>query len=198
MIISPDYTHQSICHFCHKNVATNENGTYRNLYYIEKASHYGGVYHSARYYKLTVVVPTCKECKKTDTTISRVNFFIGVIIFLISTYIWSGIFATTDHNSSRSLKDILIACLPSLLITLFVGGAIAFIVRFWLETRWKHNSYCDDYSPIKKLVEIGFEPMDSLPNLKNAEVQGKGYLDMGKLREVVSDITTNDHCFFTK
>ncbi|MFV9824801.1 hypothetical protein ACNANS_18230 [Phocaeicola vulgatus] len=198
MKISPDYTYQPICHFCHKNLATKEDETYRNLYYIEKASHYGGVYHSARYYKLTVAVPTCKECNKTDTTISRICFFIGVIIFLISTYIWSGIFAETDYNFTRSLKNILIACLPSFLITLLVGGAIAFFVRLWLETKWKRNSYCDDYSPIKKLIGIGFEARDSLPNLKNTQVQGKGYFDMGILREVVSDITINDHCFFTK
>lgn len=198
MKISPDYIYQPTCHFCHKNVATKENETYRNLYYIEKASHYGGVYHSARYYKLTVAVPTCKKCNKTDEKIFRINFFIGVIIFLISTYIWSGIFAETDHNSARSLEDILIACLPSLLIACFAGGTIAFIIRLWLEIKWKHNSYCDDYSPIKKLVGIGFEPRDNLPNLKNSEVQGRGYFDMGKLREVVSDITTNDHCFFTE
>lgn len=187
-----------MCHFCHKNVAAKENETYRNLYYIEKASHYGGVYHSARYHLISVGVPQCRKCNKTNIKISRICFFIGVLVFLISTYIWSGIFAETDHNPARTLNNILIACLPSLLIALYVGGAIAFFVRWWLETRWNHNSFCDDYPPIKKLTSIGFEPRDSLPNLKNPQLQGNGPLAINKLREVVYDISTNDHCIFTK
>lgn len=198
MKISPDYNYKHICHFCHKNMAIKDYETDRDLYYIAKASHYGGIYHSARYYKLTVAVPTCKECNKTDTKISRINFFIGLLIFLISTYVWSGIFADTDHNSTRSLENILIASLPSLLIALLIGGAIAFVVRLWLETKWKHNSCCDDYSPIQRLVKVGFEPRDSLPNLKNPKVQGKGPLEMSEFHEAIEDIVVNEHCIYEK
>lgn len=195
MRISPNYNHEHICHFCHKNVAIKDNEIYRNLYYIEKATHCVGVYHSARYYKLTVIVPTCKECNKMNVKISGICSLICLCIFLVSTYIWSGIFAETNQ-SARSFNDILIACLPSLVITPLIGTPISIIVRLCLEHIWKSNSNCDDYPPIKKLVEIGFEPRDSSPNLKSRNLQGKGPLKMSELRKAITDIVTNEHCIF--
>lgn len=196
MIISLNYKHSHKCHFCGKNLATKENETYRNCYYIEKASHYGSIYHSARFHKITVAVPRCEYCSHVDTRISRINFLICVFIFSVSTYIWSGCFAETAHRNSRSWEDVLIACLPSFLIALFIGGAIAFLVRCLLEIKWNHNSNCDDYEPIKKLIRIGFEPRDSLPNLKNNNVQGKGSLNLSLLNEVIADIISNNNCTF--
>lgn len=196
MKISPNYKYRHVCHFCGKNTAIKGYEVHRGCYYIENASHYSGVYHSVKYHKIIVDIPQCRKCNKIDRKISLVCLYIGLIIFVISTYIWSGIFAETEHNSTRSLGSILTACLPSILIALVVGGAIAFVIRLWLERKWSHNSYCDDYAPIKKLVEIGFEPRDNLPNLKNTKVQGRGSLEMSKLREVIADVIATDHCAF--
>lgn len=196
MKILPNYNHSHKCHFCGKDSAIKGNEVYRDCYYIEKASHYGGIYHSARYHKITVCVPRCEKCNSVDLRISRINFLIGILIFSVSTYIWSGCFAETEHRDSRAWEDVLIACLPSFLIALFVGGTIAFLVRCLLEVRWNHNSNCDNYELIKKLTSIGFEPRDSLPNLKNNSVQGKGTLNISKLKMVIADITSNNDYTF--
>lgn len=198
MKIFPDYNYKHICHFCHKKMAVKGNEITRDLYYIVKASHYAGIYHSARYYKLTVAIPTCKECYKKDAKIFRICFFIGLLLFLISTYYFSGLFAGSEHHTGRSLEDILIACLPSILIAVLLGRIIAYFIRILLEAKWHSNSFCDDYVPIKKLVEIGFEPRDSLPNLKNPELQGNGALDINKLNKKIIDIIKNEHCIFEK
>lgn len=198
MKVYPNYHYRHICHFCGKNEAIKDREIQRDLYYIEKASHYAGVYHSARYHKITVGVPICKECSKHERNILLICFAIYISVFVASVYIFSGIFAEAEHNLSRSLRDILIACLPSFLVALLVGGAISFVVRLLMELKIDHNSFCDNYPPIKKLANIGFEPRAGLPNLKNPNLQGKGSLEMSKLNKAMADIISNDHCIVEK
>lgn len=196
MKISPNYKYKHICHFCKKKIAINGKELTRELYYVVKAAHYVNIYHSSRYYELTVAIPTCKECYEKNTKIFRICFFIGLLIFFCSAYYFSGAFAESDHRAVRSLEDVLIACLPSILIAFLLGRAIAYFIRMLLEAKWHINSFCDDYAPIKKLVDIGFEPSDTPPNLKDPELQGKGPLESRKLNKAIADIITNEHCIF--
>ncbi len=198
MNITPNYKFKQKCHFCGNGIAKKDNEAFRRCFYIEKANHYLGVYHSARYHQVTVNVPRCKACNRTDFKIDIICGIITIIVFAISTYIWSGIFAETDHNSARSLENILYGCLISILCTAIVGGAIVFIVRMWLEILWNNDSFCDNYEPIQKLKAIGFEPRNGLPYFKNPNVSGKGPLNFDEFHRVIKDIVESNHCIFNR
>lgn len=196
MKISPDYKYKHTCHFCHKRFAVKGHEFERSCFYIVKASHYVNVYHSARYLEIAVEVPQCEKCCKIDRRISIINIIIILLVFVISSYFFSWAFADNEGYSTPTLKQILIAFLPSFVTACFVGYGVACIVRSILEYLWKYSSYCDDYVPIKKLKGINFEPRDNIPNLKDPDLKGNGPLDKNRLQKVISDIVVNDHCIF--
>lgn len=191
--IKPDYTRNPKCHFCKKNEAVEGVETIRKCFYFEKVFHLTGAYHKYTYKMVEVLVPSCKECAKKDTKLRIIVLMLSLLVFIASVYVISGVFADTD-NIERNLNHVLVACLPSTLITILSSIVINFIIRFIFEPKVRLNSFCDDYSPIQKLTSLGFVPRDEAPSPKYTGIKANNPLDSEKMNTALNNIINNDAC----
>lgn len=191
--IKPDYTKNPKCHFCKKNDAVEGVETTRKCFYFEKVFHLTGVYHKYTYKMVDVLVPSCKECAKKDAKLSGIVLILSLLVFIASVYVMSGVFADTD-NVERNWNNVLIACLPSILITILSSVVLNFIIRVVFEPKIGLETFCDDYSPIKKLKSLGFEPRDEAPSPKYSGIKANEPLDAEKMNMTLQNIVSNDDC----
>ncbi len=167
--------------------------TSRKCFYFEKVHNISGVYHKYTYRLINVLIPSCKDCAKKDSKLGFITSFLTLVIYVISVYIHSGVFAETD-DVSRNWNNVLIACLPSIFIAIISFVILDFIIRIVFEPKMGIDSYCDNYSPIIKLKELGFEPRDAVPPAKYSGIKTHGPLDNNALNLTLQKIIDEDDC----
>lgn len=157
MKIKPNYSKQHICHFCKKNIADFECGTSTHLHCLYRSG-----FMSYKFKIATVEVPRCKKCKIKHT----ISYLPGAIVALIIVWVMIELIVSCWMNDhSIDSIDGICGTIVMLISTAFLAWCsfilshliFAFIVRV-KPNKWPE--FIDNYEPIRKLREIGFNRLE--------------------------------------
>jgi len=165
--IIPDYNKQHKCFFCKKNEAVEKSASREKMYCVTK-KHYMPLGYD--YITVEIEIPRCPNCEKKHNYSCLpmvICFLVLFILSLIKVII-------PDWTQNGFWGNVLVVFMMILLS--FAGGfLLGYIPRIILSKilKVKFEDFNKDYSPIKKLIGIGFSIMkpdpSTLPEVKYNE-----------------------------
>lgn len=185
MKLVPDYNEQHKCFYCGENEANPKSGFVYNLFSITRTK-----LMSYSYVNVKVEVPRCKKCNRRHSWAAipmLIAFIVILVIFIIKGLI--------PQWGSNSIWMNLFLLFVAIFLSLFGGVIVGILPNKIIQSlmKVKFDDDVEDYSPIKKLLNIGFRK-----DKPKAHTHPDALFNKELFNKTINEIIQSDKCKFVE